>query len=508
MSSSSMPNPSSSDSSRIYAAKMAQAKIARELARRRFHRFIDYANPEYTWALHHVVMAAKLQALAEGGSFNRLYIGMPPRHGKSEQTSVWFPAWLLGINPRWKIIHASYASSLSNDFSRRVRAIVRDSLKFRTLFPHVRLDPENQSVTDWKTTQGGGFRSIGVGGGVSGHGADWLLLDDPLKEGDAESLVVLESIYQWYATAARLRLMPGARVLLTMTRWHPQDLAGRLLALAAEEPEADQWETLVFQGTAGMDDPLGRQPGAALWPERYDEAALKSIRKISERNYDALFQQNPRATIGKMFEAAKFKRVPRKRSGGSWVGRGGFGAEWRGAWVFDLALSEKEQADYTCWARVWYQPETHQLAFDHISRRRYEWPKAKRWIKRLLRVSSLPFVFPTQLIELMAMQELRSELPECAPQIVGVDMPGDKRSRAQPFADRVEAGDVFVEQGGAGDLFVNEHDLFPGGQHDDLVDVSSVATHYFGLHQQFEMTILAVEKKRPDFGSLIARLGG
>ena len=281
-------------------------------------------------APHHELMMTEIQRRTGQGD-GRLYIGMPPRHGKSELASVRLGAWYLGNNPDKQVIHCSYAAELSNAFSRQVRMLVRDDSRFRSVFPAFGLDPERQRIDDWKTNRGGGFKSLGVGGGVTGHGADLLIIDDPHKEGDAESLVTLDRIYTWYSTAARTRLSPGASIIFLMTRWHPLDLAGRLLSLT----DGDTWDQIVLPALAEKDDILGRSEGEALWPERYSREALLRIKNLDDRYFQALFQNNPLGADDVMF----------RKSDVLWSdGYGTYGEQF---YTVDLASSVKETADYT-----------------------------------------------------------------------------------------------------------------------------------------------------------------
>lgn len=277
------------------------------LARRDFLSFCQRIYPGWITAPHHVVLADHLMQVMDG-SLDRLMASLPPRHTKSLMFSILFPAFWLAHNPDKQIIHASYAASLSNDFSRQVRNIVRDDLIYKRLFPHMGLDPDRQRLDDWKTTQGGGFKSVGVTAGITGHGADLFIIDDPHKEGDEKSMTQLLAVFDWYNSAARTRLSPGAPVLFPMTRWHPRDLAGRLLEMAEIDSNADQWLQLKFPALALENDPLGRSPGDPLWPERFTKENLLSIQALSERYFEALFQQNPQVTDEPMFLSHLFKR--------------------------------------------------------------------------------------------------------------------------------------------------------------------------------------------------------
>ena len=248
--------------------------------------------PNYIVGDMHRQICEKLEAV-ERGEIKRLMIFTPPRHGKSELVSKRLEAWLLGRNPKKQIISASYGADLASDFGRDVRNIVA-SKEYETIFPQVKLAEDSQSKNRWHTNHGGSYVSAGVGSAITGRGADLLNIDDPVKDrAEAESETVREGVWNWYVSTAYTRLMPGGSVILTMTRWHEDDLAGRLLE--AEKSGGDKWEVLRL--------PAIDEHGRALWPERYDEKALNGIRAaIGEREFGALYQQNPKPAGTSFFE--------------------------------------------------------------------------------------------------------------------------------------------------------------------------------------------------------------
>jgi len=208
-------------------ALVAQRRLGDELARRQMVRFAQMINPGFEVARHHrLFFEICEQVVYVGGQF--CAISVPPRHSKSEVFSVLFPAWFLGHFPKDPIIHISHTSTLSNKFAFRVREILSSNQDYWRLFPGTMLHPERRRLDDWRTTAGGGFRSLGVGGGVTGEGAKVIILDDPVKEGDERNPKVLDETFEWYASAVRTRLLPGGSILIPMTRWSPRDVVGRL----------------------------------------------------------------------------------------------------------------------------------------------------------------------------------------------------------------------------------------------------------------------------------------
>lgn len=434
--------------------------------------------PDYVMAPHHALMAERIQYHMEAEN-GRLSIGVPPRHGKSELASVRAAAWHIGRWPGRKIIHCSYASSLSNSFSKAVRGLVRDSLAFRRIFPGIELDPERQRIDDWRTKAGGGFRSLGVGGGVTGHGADLLIIDDPHKEGDADSLETLDQVYEWYATAARTRLSPGASIIFLMTRWHPLDLAGRLLS--AED--GDEWESIVLAALAVEGDALGRSPGEALWPERYDREALMRVKALDDRFFQALYQNNPTGTDDIMFKASDFLSAEGQPSGDVF-------------WTFDLATAASEDADYSVMARWSWDGKL--LTLWEVRRVRWAWPRLRDEIEAMYDSSTMvTFVFPKELLELLMLQELRAT--HGGGRFRTVSMRGDKRQKASPFARMVANGEVAVNrESEAVRQWISEVCVFPQGRHDDCVDSASVAAHHIGRSGRLTVSIRRPVAERRD----------
>ena len=248
--------------------------------------------PTYEPAAMHRLICEKLDNVIEGRT-KRLMIFTPPRHGKSELVSKRTEAYLLGRFPTKQVISASYGAELAVDFGREVRNIV-SSRPFKALFPEVSLATDSSAKNRWHTNQGGSYVAVGVNGAITGRGADLLNIDDPVKDrAEAESPVIRKSTWDWYRSTAYTRLMKGGAVVLTMTRWHEDDLAGRLLA--AEKSGGDRWEVLNL--------PAFNHKMQALWPERYDEDALNQIRAaIGDREFGSLFMQDPKPDGAAFFD--------------------------------------------------------------------------------------------------------------------------------------------------------------------------------------------------------------
>lgn len=316
-------------------SQRAKAELAkRELARRHFKYFIDYNFDSYLFNWHNELLIEKLQQVADG-TCKRLIIQMPPRHGKSELCSIQFPAWFLGRNPKKSVIETSYSSELSLDFGRQTRNIFADK-RFSNIFPGVKLAEDSTAKGKWNTNKGGSYYAAGVGGSITGKGADILLIDDPYRNRqDADSQVIRDNVWSWYRSTARTRLSPDGAVVIVLTRWHEDDLIGRLLLGLTGE----KWEVIKLKAIAEHDEPPHRVVGEALWPERFSLENLMETRdEMGPYEFSSLYQQEP---IGSEFQ--EFKRDWFKYATEHEVSK----MNTRCYITIDTAVSAKESADYT-----------------------------------------------------------------------------------------------------------------------------------------------------------------
>jgi len=264
--------------------------------------YIGLQYPRYEFSAHHRAIIEKLEAV-ERGEIKRLMISMPPRHGKSMLVSEFFPAWFLGRNPDKSIITSSYAAELAEDFGRKVRNQCQ-SAEWKATFPNASLDPSSQSSARFNLLQGGSYYAVGVGGATTGRGAHVFLIDDPVKDREqADSETIRRKVKDWYRSVAYTRLMKGGAVIIVMTRWHEDDLAGWCM----EEQGHEDWELLSLPAIAEDNDALGRAKGEALWPERFDLPLLETIRQtVGPREWQALYQQRPAPDEGAYFKREWF----------------------------------------------------------------------------------------------------------------------------------------------------------------------------------------------------------
>lgn len=308
------------------------AELARrELARRRLLDFTTFNFPEYKVNWHHRVIAEKLDAV-ERGDIKRIIFVLPPRHGKSEEVSVQFPAYAIGKNKDRNIIEASYSGDLATDFGRQVRNIIASD-NYKKIFPDVTLAEDSQAKGKWNTNGRGAYNAVGVGGATTGKGADILIIDDPIKNRqDAESAVIRESNWQWYTSTARTRLSPDGAIIIVMTRWHDDDLVGRIL----RSENAHLWEVVHFPAIATEDEEF-RKKGEALWADHFTLEKLEETKRdIGTYDWSSLYQGNPIDSESQEFRKDMLRYRTEEQIQDKRLNR---------YLTIDLAFSDKETAD-------------------------------------------------------------------------------------------------------------------------------------------------------------------
>lgn len=262
-----------------------------------FRRWLPVVSPAWVWTWNYQLEIIQHLDKITSGELTRLMLFLPPRHGKSELVTIRYPVWRLEKEPGTRVILAAYNQTLAEKFSRKARKIARERLT---------LSQERKAAEDWETAEGGGVRAVGVGGGITGQGGDLVIIDDPVKNREeAESLAYRDRVWDWYTNDLFTRLEPGATIVLIMTRWHEDDLAGRILA----SEDGRNWTVISLPAEAEENDPLGRKPGDPLCPDRFNTKALASIRVVLGRDYYALYQQRPQPREGEMFKRAWFELV-------------------------------------------------------------------------------------------------------------------------------------------------------------------------------------------------------
>ena len=252
-----------------------------------FMTFVKHMWPDFIEGEHHRTIAEKFNKLRTG-ELTRLIVNMPPRHTKSEFASFLLPAWMIGDDPKLKIIQATHTAELAVRFGRKAKHLM-DSEEYKEVFT-TRLMEDSKAAGRWETEQGGEYFAVGVEGAVTGRGADLLIIDDPHSEQDAMSRKALDRAYEWYTAGPRQRLQPGGRIVLVMTRWNKADLTGMLQA-AQKEPKADQWEVVEF--------PAIMPSGKPVWPEYWDIEQLEAVKaSVALPKWNAQYMQNPTSEEG------------------------------------------------------------------------------------------------------------------------------------------------------------------------------------------------------------------
>lgn len=450
----------------------------RELARRKLLHFIKRRNKKYLAGWVHEDICERLERFSEAvarGESPRLMLFMPPRHGKSKICSQEFPAWHLGKYPDHEFIASSYSETLALDFSRNVQEIV-ESEDYEVLFDKCRIKPDASSLERWQTTENGAYTAAGVGGPITGRGAHVLVIDDPVKNReDAESPGNREKIKGWYTSTAYSRLMPGGGILVIQTRWHDDDLSGWLInQMQQAEKEfaetgvwpddADRWEVVKYPAIATEDEPHRKQ-GEALHPARYPLTALKKIKRtVGDRDWNALYQQNPVPDTGEYFT----KEMIRTYEGAAPTGISIISAG-------DLAISKADHANHTVFLTVGVDEKDDTYVLDA---RRGKWDSMeivdelvsvyRTWKPLLIGIESTH-------IEMAIGPFLEKRIREEKLWGMAIEplVPGkrDKQLRARPMQGRMRQGKVFFPKGAPWmEWLQNELLRFPSSPMDDGVD--------------------------------------
>lgn len=489
----------------------------RELARRHLLPFICRLIPGYSAGWVHEDICRRLERFVQDvvdKKSPRLILCMPPRHGKSQIASICMPAWFLSKYPDMELIACSYNQKLAEKFSRQTKWILDDP-EYQVLYPDIKRDSENDSIDTWGLAgHRGAYVAAGVGGGVTGKGAHILLIDDPIKDSEqADSDTVKEGIWDWYGSTAYTRLAPGGGVLVIQTLWADDDLAGRIMQQMKDDPESDQFEIVrypalateyEYQDSATHDLITSPQPlpeaelaerpslilrravGAALHPDRYDEVALRRIKRtLLPRHWSALYQQNPVPDEGAYFKKADYKfayPVPKHEKTNVYI-----------AW--DFAISEKNHNDYTVGAVGVQDYDDVIHAVDQVRFRSGDSLQIIESMIALLQKWYRPDTVVKMGVEdgqiWRAMQSMflkrlkEKKLYHLAACLVLLRPLTDKMARARPLQGRMQQG-MWVWPHDKPEWYETaSHEMlrFPSGQHDDCVDAWAwVAQMAVGAH--------------------------
>ena len=426
-----------------------------------FLKFVKSVWPDFVEGSHHKKIADQFNRLARG-DINRLIINMPPRHTKSEFASFLLPAWMIGKNPKLKIIQTTHTAELAVRFGRKAKTLI-DSEEYQKIF-QTRLREDSQAAGRWETEQGGEYFAAGVGGAITGRGADLLIIDAPHSEQDALNPEALERAYEWYTSGPRQRLQPGGKIVVVMTRWSVKDLTAQLIK-SSSETKADQWELIEFPAILPNEKPV--------WPEYWKLSELESVKaSLSVQKWNAQWMQNPTAEEGSIIKR-----------------------EWWRVWdkpyippldhviqSYDTAFLKKETADYsaiTTWGvfRLNEDSEPNLILLDAI-KERLEFPELKR--KAL---EQYTYWNPeTVIIEAKASGlPLTYELRKMGIPVVNFtpSKGNDKHARVNAVAPLFESGQIWAPDQKFAEEVVEECAAFPYGDNDDLVDSMTQAVMRF-----------------------------
>lgn len=409
---------------------------------------------------HIQLMTERLMALANR-EIRRDMVLAPPRHGKSQLRAIYFPAWYLCNFPDHRVVIACNNADLAELFSRQVREIINE---FGEQFG-VRIKKDRRSAGDWEIQDHeGGLFAVGIGGALTGRGSHLLVMDDPIKlPSEALSASFRQNQWDWYSSVVRKRMEPGGLICLTMTPWHGDDLSGRIA-----EIEGKKWDILKLPAIAEEDDPLGRQPGEALWPARYPVDELEDMRESDPFWFDAQNQCRPRPKDGGMFKDHWFKD---KVVFGTAPGHAKRVRFWDKA-------SSKGQGDWTVGVLMAAYDGFYWI--EHVARG--QWGTTDR--DRVILETCIEDNARYPNVVTWGEQEPGSGGKESAEGLIKLlagyrvqvlQSTGSKVARAEPFANQCAGGNVFLTSGPWNQPFLKEVLDFPNGKHDDQVDASSGA---------------------------------
>jgi len=438
----------------------------REVAQVNYMKYVKAMWPGFVHGRHHALMAKKFEAIAEG-KLKRLIINMPPRHTKSEFASYLLPSWYLGRNPNKKVIQCSNTAELAVGFGRKVRNLV-DSEHYAEIFPNVSLRVDSKAAGRWATSGGGEYFAIGVGGTVTGKGADLLIIDDPHSEQEAALAAgdpsVYDKVYEWYTSGPRQRLQPGGAIVIVMTRWGDRDLTGRVIKDAAMREKGEEWEVIEL--------PAILPSGNPLWPEFWSKEELEALRdELPPSKWNAQYQQSPTGE-----EGALVKR------------------EWWKLWEkddppkieyliqsWDTAFTKNERSDYSACVTlgVFYMNENTNdpniILLDSFQKR-MEFPELKDkamshyqyWEPDTLLVEAkaagAPLVFE--------LRQMGIPVTEYTPSRGTRQVSNDKFARLNSVTDLFRSGKVWAPDTRWAYELIEQMAAFPNAEHDDLVDAT------------------------------------
>ena len=435
-------------------------------AKDNFMAFVRMMWPSFIGGKHHKTMAEAFERVAKG-ELKRLIINMPPRHTKSEFASYLLPAWFLGKFPEKKVIQTAHTAELAVGFGRKVRNLIQ-SEDFNKVFSGITLSSDSKAAGRWNTNKRGDYFAIGVGGAVTGKGADLLIIDDPHSEQEAQqgqfNPEVYDRVYEWYTSGPRQRLQPGGAIIIVMTRWAKRDLTGQILKSTGDRKGMDDWEVIEF--------PAIMPSGNPLWPEFWSLEELEALKaELSISKWSAQYQQDPTSEEGALIKRDWWREWPDEEPPSceaiiqSW----------------DTAFLKTQRSDYsacTTWG-VFYHPDKNGKSMPNIIlldayKEKLEFPDLKRAAYDKFKefdpdqmivekkASGAPLIF-----ELRAMGIPVTEFTPSRGQ--------DKIARVNAVTDLFASGAIWYPPTRWAEEVIEECAAFPSGEHDDFVDSTTQA---------------------------------
>ena len=433
--------------------KRIQLLEAKDTIKGNFLSFVKYVWPEFIEGSHHKKINDAFNRLSKG-EIKRLIINMPPRHTKSEFASYLLPAWMIGNNPQLKIIQATHTADLAVDFGRKTKNLV-DQENYKELFD-TRLMEDSQAAGKWKTEQGGEYFAAGVGGAITGRGADLLIIDDPHKEQDIKKdSKSFDKAWNWYTSGPRQRLQPNGKIVCVMTRWSTKDLTGQMIKAQGEEG-SDEWEVIRLPAILPSNTPV--------WPEYWTKEELEKTKaSIPVTNWNAQYQQEPTAEEGAIIKRDWWR---------NWEHEDPPVIKYK-IQSYDTAFTKKDTADYsaiTTWGVFETEDSGDNIILLSASKDRYEFPELRRtayeeylwWRPDMVLIEAKASGIP-----------LTHELRQMGIPVVNFtpSRGNDKHVRVNSVSPLFESGKVWAPmQEHFAQEVVEECASFPFGDHDDYVD--------------------------------------
>jgi predicted phage terminase large subunit-like protein len=447
----------------VLLEELEQAKD-REKCHEEFMSFVGEMWSAFIHGKHHEIMADAFERVAKG-DLKRLIINMPPRHTKSEFASYLLPAWFLGKYPDKKIIQTAHTAELAVGFGRKVRNLV-NSPDYKAIFPNVSLQSDSKAAGRWNTSQGGDYFAIGVGGAVTGKGADLLIIDDPHseQEGASADINVFNRTYEWYTSGPRQRLQPNGAIVVVMTRWHNKDLTGQVVDASIKRGGADQWEVIEL--------PAIMPSGNPLWAEFWKMEELQALKaELPNSKWMAQYQQDPTSEEGALVKRDWWQ---------IWEGRNPPQCEFV-IQSWDTAFMKNQRADFsacTTWGVFYLEDDDGMLAPNLILldayQERLEFPELKKMaMEKYKAYTPDAFIVEAKAAGMPLIFELRAmgiPVQEYTP-----SRGNDKISRVNAVSDLFASGVVWAPETRWAEETIEQFAGFPNMEHDDLVDSTTQA---------------------------------